>query len=61
MNPLNMQTHLQPTVDELIVLFPGVRHTELDLYFRVLVAQLTLDYQGHAKVNNRVLAAGARA
>jgi hypothetical protein len=59
-SPRNLQTHMQPTVDELVALFPGVEHPDTGEVIRALLAQTTLDFQGHCKSLNRVLASAAR-
>jgi hypothetical protein len=59
-SPRNLQTHLQPIVDELVALFPGVEHPNTGEIMRVLLAQTTLDFQGHCKSLNRVQASAAR-
>jgi hypothetical protein len=59
--PKKLQTHLQLPVDELIDLFEPIQHPTLALLFRLLIAQTTMDYQGHCKFLNRVEAAASHA
>lgn len=60
MSPPNLQTHLQPVVDELLQLWDGQQNPENGDTVRVLLGQNTLDFQGHCKLMNRVQASAAR-